>query len=134
MATVATTIDSETGARIHVVTGKLTPDDLLGALGGIYERSDYRPGACALWDLRGAELHLFDKHDIRKIADFVTGNRRAPAGTCAALVVGRNLDFGLARMYEQMLVASTDVKVMVFRDMTEARAWLRRPSEDEEKE
>ena len=125
MADVTTTIDSETGVRTHVVTGELTPEDLLGALGGVYERSDYKPGACALWDLRGAELHLFAKQDIRQIVDFVAKNRNAPAGTCAALVVGRSLDFGLARMYEQMLVASTDVSVMVFRDMDEARAWLK---------
>ena len=117
---VATSIDSETGARMHVVTGELTPEELLGALGGIYSRDEYRPGACALWDLRGAELHKFSKQDIRLIADFVTKNRGAPPGTCAALVVARDLDFGLARMYEQMLTASTDVRVMVFRDLDEA--------------
>ncbi len=122
---VTTTLDTETGARTHVVTGELTPEELLEALGGVYARQDYRPGACALWDLRGAELHKFDKKDIRRVATFVTDKRGAPKGTCAALVVGRSLDFGLARMYEQMLVASTDVRVMVFRDIDEARVWLR---------
>jgi len=130
MAEVTTTIDSETGTRAHVVTGELTAEELLSALGSVYERPDYKPGACVLWDLRGAELHLFDAHDIRKIADFVAGSRNAPAGTCSALVVGRNLDFGLARMYEQMLVASTDVNVMVFRDIEEARAWLKANAEE----
>jgi hypothetical protein len=122
---VATAIDSETGARTHVVTGELTPDELLQALESVYDRSDYRPGACVLWDLTGAQLHRFDKSDIRRIADYVSANRGAPKGTCSALVVSRDLDFGLARMYEQMLVAATDVRVMVFRDIEEARAWLR---------
>jgi hypothetical protein len=121
---ITTTIDSETGTRIHVVTGELTRDDLLHALKQLYVRTDYRPGACSLWDLRGAQLHRFSHRDIRRVADFVAANRNAPPGTCAALVVGRKLDFGLTRMYEQMLVASTDVRVMVFRDMDEAMAWL----------
>jgi hypothetical protein len=107
------------------VTGELTPEELLGALESVYGRSDYRPGACALWDLRGATLHKFDKAQIRRVADYVASNRGAPKGTCAALVVSRDLDYGLARMYEQMLVASTDVRTMVFRDIEEARAWLR---------
>ena len=37
-----------------------------------------------------------------------------------------------ARMYEQMLSASTDVRVMVFRDVDEARAWPRRIPDKEE--
>jgi hypothetical protein len=134
MATVTTSIDEETGARTHTITGELTPDELLKALTEVYERPDYKPGACVLWDAREAEFHLFDKHDIRRIADFVAGHRNAPPGTCAALVVGGSLDFGLARMYEQMLVASTDVSVMVFRDIVEARAWLTRPSGEKEQE
>ena len=128
---VATTIDAETGARMHVVTGELTSGELLEALRGIYERPEYRPGACALWDLRGARLHRFDKGEIRRVADFVAANRGAPKGTCAALVVDGDLGFGLARMYEQMLVAATDTKVMVFRDVEEARAWLRAEDEGE---
>jgi len=127
---ITTTIGSETGARIHVVTGELTLEELLHALKEVYVRADYEPGACSLWDLRGAELHRFSKHDIRRVADFVSGNRNAPPGTCAALVVGRELDFGLTRMYEQMLVASSDVKVMVFRDIGEARTWLRSGGEE----
>ena len=121
---IATTIDSETGARTHVVTGELTTGELLGALASVYESHDYRPQACALWDLRGAQLHKFDKAEIRRVADYVAANRGAPRGTCAALVVSRDLDYGLARMYEQMLVVSTDAKTMVFRDIEEARTWL----------
>ncbi|MFH1690795.1 MAG: hypothetical protein ABIE42_11275 [Candidatus Eisenbacteria bacterium] len=128
---ITTTIDSDTGARTHVVTGELVPEDLLHALGQIYGRSDYRPGACVLWDLRGTELHLFAKRDIRLVADFITENRNAPPGTCAALVVARDLDFGLARMLEQMLVAATDVRITVFRDIDEAKAWLGRTTEVE---
>lgn len=122
---VTTTIDSDTGARTHVITGELKPEELLEALGSVYARPDYRPGACALWDAREAQLHRFSKEDIRRVTSFVTNERGAPKGTCAAIVVSSSLDFGLVRMYEQMLTASTDVRVMVFRDMDEAKAWLR---------
>jgi hypothetical protein len=131
MATVTTTIDDETGYRTHVVTGELTPEELIEALSRTYADSEYEPGACVLWDVTGAELHLFSRQDIRKIAEFVAGNRKAPPGARSALVVGRALDFGLARMYEQMLVASTDVSVMVFRDIDEARAWLNDDAKEE---
>jgi hypothetical protein len=125
-----TIVDMETGARTHVVTGELTPEVLVAALGEIYQRRDYSPAACSLWDLRGAEIREFSKTEIREVADFVSQNRNAPPGTCAALVVSRSLDYGLARMYEQMLVASSDVRVMVFMDIDEARAWLEGDAED----
>ena len=128
--TLTTTIDNETGARSQVVTGELTPEELLNALEQIYTGPDYQPEVRALWDLRGAQLHRFSQRDIRRVADFVAANRNAPPGTPAALVVGRTLDFGLARMYEQMLVASTEVRTKVFRDIDEARAWLKSAAEE----
>jgi hypothetical protein len=125
-----TTIDKETGTRTHVVTGEVTLEDLLAVLGQVYQSSDYRPEAPSLWDLRWTGLHTFSKSEIRQIVEFVSRNWNAPPGTRAALVVARSLDYGLARMYEQMLAASSGVKVMVFRDIAEAGDWLRAGGED----
>jgi hypothetical protein len=125
MAEVTTTVDGETGARMHVISGELTAEDLIRTLSDVYASSDYDPGANSLWDLRGVESHHLGKDDLRRIAELVTEHRQLPPGMCAALVVGSNLDFGLARMLEQMLIASTEVEVMVFRDIIEAKAWLK---------
>ena len=38
--------------------------------------------------------------------------------------VSRDLDFGLARMYEQLLEIQSSIAVMVFRDIEEAKGWL----------
>jgi hypothetical protein len=125
MAEVTTTVDSGTGVRTNVVKGKLTADDLLRALAEIYGMPDYDPAANALWDLRGADGHDLSTQDIRRIAGLVAEHRRTPPGMCTALVVGSTLDFGLARMFEQMLASSAaGITVMVFRDMIEAKAWL----------
>ena len=42
----------------------------------------------------------------------------------SALVVGSELDFGLSRMYETMLGMLSRSEINVFRDMTEAKAWV----------
>lgn len=124
MAEVTTTIDEATGTWTHVVTGEMTADDILGALMDVYDSPDYDPAANSLWDLRGVESHQLNTQDIHRIADLVKEHRQNPPGMCAALVVGSTLDFGLARMLEQLLGASSNVTAMVFRDMIEAKAWL----------
>ena len=125
-----TQIDAETGLRTHVLTGSVSQEELEDVLGEVYSRPDFLPDADTLCDLREADLGQLSHTVIKSIADYVAKNRGAQPRARTAIVVGRNLAFGLARMYGQMLEASSEASVMVFRDMDEAMAWL----EGDEKE
>ena len=127
---IETSIDSESGLRMHVATGTLTPDELENALRNAYDRSDYRPEANSLCDLREAHVEAFAGADVRRVVDTVLKHRGAPPGTRTAIVVGRDLSYGLARMFAQQLEAKSPSDVMVFRDMDEAMVWLRGGGEE----
>ena len=127
---ITTTIDSETGLRIHVITGEMTPEDLIETFEQAFSRDDFEPGSAALWDLQGATGKDLLAGDIRGLVDAVVKHRSGDEGTRIAIVVARDLDFGLARMYEQMLEASTPVRVMVFRDRDEAEIWAKGGGEE----
>lgn len=121
---IETSIDSETGLRMHVATGTLTPDELEKALLDAYRRPDYRPEGNSLCDVREAGVGGFTGEEIRHVVATVLKHRGAPPGTRTAIVVGRDLSFGLARMFAHQLEAKSRSDVMVFRDMDEAMAWL----------
>ena len=127
---IETSIDSRTGLRVHVATGTLTPDELENALLDAYRRPDYRPEANSLCDVRGVGIGTFTGEEIRRVVDTVLKHRGAPPGTRTAIVVGRDLVYGLARMFAHQLEAKSPSDVAVFRDMDEAMAWL----EGDEKE
>jgi len=121
---ITTSIDSRTGLRSHVATGMLTPVELERALMDAYRRPDYRPEADSLCDLRDASVEAFTGAEIRRVVATVLEHRGAPPGARTAIVVGRDLGFGLARMFAHQLEAKSHSDVMVFRDMDEAMAWL----------
>ena len=121
---IETSIDSKTGLRTHVARGTLTPAELESALKDAYRRTDYRPEANSLCDLREAGAEGFSGAEIRQIVGTVLKHRGAPPGTRTAIAVGRDLAFGLARMFAQQLEAQSRSDVAVFRDMDEAMAWL----------
>lgn len=121
---IETKIDAETSLRTHVVTGAVQTDEYEAVLEETYRRPDYRPAAGVLWDVREADLKHISRHEIKRILDFVMQHRGAPPGVRTAIVVGRDLDYGLARMAEQFLEAESPSDVMVFRDTDEGMAWL----------
>lgn len=121
---IATQIESATGLRIHKVTGSLTFTELRETLQALYASPDFRPEQNALWDLRDSVLTTFTTAQVREIVEPVRshwGTRGAPR---AALVVCRDADFGMARMYELQLDVEGTAEVRVFRDLEEARVWV----------
>lgn len=122
---ITTNINKEADLRTHKVTGTLSLNELLAKLDEIYSIPDFEPDMNVLWDLKDADLASFSTDDIHKVRDFV-GHKWGTGGTSrAALVVSRDIDFGLSRMYEVSLESITTSKLQVFRDMDKALAWLR---------
>ena len=127
---ITTSLDEKTGLRTYDVKGEMTPEDFKGALVGIFAQPDYVPGSNALWDLREATGSAFSVHEIRGVVEEVLKHRTEDTGSRVALVVVSSRDFGLGRMYEQMMAAATLVTIMVFRDCDEAEIWAKGGGEE----
>ncbi len=121
---IVTSIDGATGFRTHVVTGTVLMVEVRDEMSRTYGRADYRSEADTLWDLRKADLGKLSRSDVKGLVDYVLKHRGAPPGARTVFVVSRDLDFGIARMYEQRLEAASPSDVLVTRDMDEALAWL----------
>ena len=58
-------------------------------------------------------------------ADYMGRGASASGPTRWAIVVGRDVDFGMGRMIEALLADSGSLVVRVFRDPSDAEAWAR---------
>ena len=122
---ITTEIDKEANLRTHKVTGGVTVDSLLAKLGEIYSRPDFQADMNSLWDLRGAEFLSMTSSELEKLANFVVGHWGTGGKSRAALVVSRDFEFGLSRMYEIFVESRMSGEVEVFRDLDEALAWVK---------
>lgn len=119
-----THIDEGANLRMHKVSGVVTKESLIERLNEIYSAPDFISDMNVLWDLREADLSSFQSPDIQHLRDFVKDHWATGGTSKAALVVSRDLDFGLSRMYEFFIKDRTTNDVRVFRDMDEARDWV----------
>jgi hypothetical protein len=119
-----TRIDPDGGLRVHSLNGRLQFEEVRDTLEELYSSPDFDPAMNALWDVRDASTADISLEDVRKIAQLVSGRRPKEGLSRVALVVSRDVDFGLARMYEMKLEDVAHSEVRVFRDIEEALTWL----------
>ena len=126
-------LDPATGIAMIAVEGSPSADEFFAALPGTWAQPGYKTHH-RLWDLRRANLD-FDAQEIRQLARFVLRDR-SPDPCRTAYLVGSELQFGMARMFES-LTHGSGIERGVFRDRAEAEAWLlaggrRGPPSDED--
>ena len=121
---ITTQIGVERNLRIHCVTGALTFDELIGSLKNLYSDPDFDPGMNSLWDLREADVSSFETPDIQNLRNYVGKHWGTEGKSKSAIVVSRDLDFGLSRMYEFYLQSKTSSEVPVFREYDEGLKWV----------
>ncbi len=125
--TIAYRPDPDSRIVIATCTGTLTPEDAREASRTVWSRPEWR-GRGILWDFRGAELG-FRPDDVRAFAQFILENQPPEPPPRIAILTGRDVDFGMARMYEvHRQHPSTGLRV--FRDYDEAIGWLLPPGDD----
>ena len=76
-----------------------------------------------IWDLRDADTSKIYKEDVIRIARFFETYIKNGANYKAALVVSRDLEYGLSRMY-QVAVADLPAEIGIFRSLEEAKKWV----------
>jgi hypothetical protein len=117
---VSVQIESKTGIAIITCSGVLRLNDAQESAAALW-RSPGWLGKAAVWDFREAQFDL-SSSDVREIAQFILQNQPATPPSRMAFITGRDVDFGMARMFE---VFREDPRTMfrVFRDYDKALFW-----------
>ena len=78
-----------------------------------------------LWDFRGAQLSALRYQDVEKLRNLTAQLAQGRGWRRVAFVGGRDVDFGIGRMFQAMGEAGDlPFKFRVFRDHGEATAWI----------
>lgn len=120
---ISTQIDRRRNVRIHRVTGLISVHELEKKLAEFYKSPEYVPSMNALWDLKDADFSSVTPSEVHSLVGLVKNFWRQSGKRKAALIVTKNSDYGLSRMYEILLSEVTD-NVMVFKDYDKAEKWL----------
>jgi len=116
---IAYTIDPVRSIVLSRAWGVVTDRDLLAHVRALAADPRFKPHFNQLYDCRGVtdvEVSSSGIKDLAKLNPFGVGARRA-------VVVNRDITYGMARMYQMTREPSTD-ELEVFRDWDSALEWL----------
>jgi hypothetical protein len=120
-----TKINEKSKYRIHLLTGEFNFDDLFEYLVRVYDDKDFNPNLNSVWNLIDvADIEKISTDQIQKIVAYVSWKREKYGSMKTALVVSSRIHYGIARMYEQSLEATSKSEIMVFRDLESALDWI----------
>lgn len=130
-------VDHDLWALVHVVSGPVDPAALMDAYDAALKLPESETGMNAIWDMRQADLTPLGAYeDLDNLAGHYWEMAHIRGRDLrVAIVVSREVDYGLARMF-QTVSNKLPKEHMVFRDMDQARSWIReagreRPAPDE---
>ena len=113
-------IELETGVAIGTCSGVLRLNDAQEAVAALWKTPGWA-GRSTVWDFREAQLD-FSASAPRELAQFILQNQPTTPPSKVAFVAGRDLDFGMSRMFE-VFREDPRTAFRVFRDFDEAIFW-----------
>jgi len=117
-------MDGVKGIRTHKITGVVNLKDFSSMLTAVYNSAEFEAKLHSLWDVREADFSAVTPPDIRALAELVRVNWAEKRKNKAAIVVSGLSDFGITRMYEQVLGPAAEGKVKIFRNIKSAWDWI----------
>lgn len=117
------TVNLKNDITICIIDGKATFEESMDTMIEFYKS----PSKHFMWDLRKADLENMLTDQLERILRFVIRNQsKRPEGAKTAILVERDLEYGLSRM---MLILAemgdlNKIKLNIFRDYNNAIDWL----------
>jgi hypothetical protein len=122
---IVTELNEGSRFRIHTLTGGFNFEAFFDALVGVYDDDDFDPNLNSVWDFIDVEgIEKISTDQIQKIVAYVSWKREEYGSMKTALVVSNRIHYGIARMYEQNIEATSESEIMVFRDLESAIQWI----------
>ena len=123
--TIQRNINPKTGLIAFTADGKIGVEQIIDALEKMFDDPGFRKGADVMWDFRQAQIEITDSNEVRKMISYMKKNvDRRGTGYRLALIVARDTDYGIGRMYEAYS-EGLYYTVKTFRNESEARSWLK---------
>jgi hypothetical protein len=123
MTTVSLELDPVSKITTATGRGRVIASDLLAALHAFYDNA---PTMLALCDISDADLSSLPSDELSRIVQFTERRAEVRRGGKTAIAASRNLEYGMARMYEILAEAyAHPVTIRAFRTREEALQWLR---------
>jgi hypothetical protein len=119
---VSVNLDRDSGILIGTGSGPLTLADGKAAVLEIWSRREWN-GRPIVWDFRDAQIE-FSIIDVQTLAQFILSRQSPGPPARLAIVTGRDVDFGLSRMFEAFR-ESASTEVHIFRGLNDAISWAR---------
>jgi hypothetical protein len=118
----AISIDWDPQSKIWTLTTGKTFD--LDQIFDLVEKTDWKASKSYVWDFSALTKGPDSTAEVRQSVDLLRRTHELWAGSRAALVVAREVDFGIARMFGAY-ADEIDVEYRVFREKRSALEWLR---------
>ena len=116
-------IDREKKIAVLEIQGTTTFLNIHEIIEALLSHPEHTDGMDEVWDFRDASLANFTAEDLIAIAALLTQHLDR-LGRRAALVVGRDLEYGIGQMWRAFAEENAPRDRRLFRSMEEAFAWL----------
>jgi hypothetical protein len=116
-------VDESTGIVVVHVEGEPDVEEIKDAMSKIWQTPEYRSNLRVLWDVRTGNAANLSSETLRDIARFQRDKRPELPQSRVAILVAREVDFGLMRMLGAFLPEGP-LQENVFRDAETAWQWL----------
>ena len=109
--------------------GASTLDEWRATVDAFRRHPDYRPGMGVINDWRKRMVSITAR-DAQARASYLVQYAAAFGPTRWAVVVAREVDFGMGQVEKALLEGAPNITLRVFRDTTEAERWARGQAEE----
>ena len=120
---VNTFVDKKSSVIIHTVTGEITFQEIKSSYEAVLSHPDFQEDLCVIWDIRDADASKFDSQDVIRLARYFETQLKNRAKFKVAIIVSRDLEYGLSRMY-QVAAADLPAKIGIFINLEDAKKWV----------
>ena len=118
------TVDPDHEKFTVTTEGEGSADGIIAFLKDIVGHPQWQPGNDILLDHRNLRLEKIKMDGIEKVSFFFKTIGGKLGNGRLALVMHRDIDFGIARTWEILTADDVDIEIEVFRSIDAAQAWL----------
>lgn len=116
---------NENGLFTIITEGDGNVGGIIAFLKDIISHPQWKPGNYILLDHRALKIDAITISGIEDVSSYFKSIADKLGNGKIALVMKRDIDFGIARAWENITAYDVDIEVYVFRELEKAINWLR---------
>lgn len=117
-------VDEATGLFVVTTEGDATVEGIIAFLDDIIAHPLWKPGMDILLDHRALSVLNINPRGVEKVSDYFAGISEALGNGKIALVMNKDVDFGITRAWEILTSDRTSMRINVLRSLDAAREWV----------